>query len=811
MSLEWVASLIVPSDVAPHPNFSSDLPPAGPAQLALVAQLRLGEISNLQNRGGRATEEHASTVRLPSIEQELLSAATASIEHGRVESGAWRLAELAASGNLRPDAATAAALLAAVAFSEVDSHQSAIDAVSAVLDRLSHSTSLRPHAEGATRSDGLVLRALLHQQRAMRLRTVGSESTTDAQAAFDLLQGIRQQDCTQFPLTAGVSWKSDRTAGDLIRELRRTADAHRTDPHRLAVSRDWIRFVRAPANRNSLRVRLRALDGYQALLKEQVADRLHSRSRTIFFGDPVDAPIYAALMHFELLGDLGAAEHWRLELGRVRTTRRLDSTTSASDALRLYRQARDTNSVALLTDRLLLGGPLEALQQNAVAVIDRVEVRALRAADLITVGAAIDLLTKEDCQRAHSKVRSALDLSETGQAGREQANLDFFERSLTLVARVAREAGASEETAEYLLGTARSASPDGEAVTRAIASATGFVCWDEVTPATKRRWRDWLSSTQEGTVRHAFHHLNDALEIDAEVNVETLDGIASIADSAIGQRSRIVGTYPTVHATLLHHLHQTAASLRSGTRALRAISVADLAAAWSTLADEPLWDDLADFLLDARIPYSEKKRAVGRLARTDGLPEDFVARLAQGLTSLMNEEDRSAFFEEDLVPHAEVVAFGLAHGLLAPSVGIAAVSTLGAKGHAGRMSAIRAVQPLAQRDAPPPWSMLVVLQATHDEDPEVRAEGAFTVALHRAREMSDVPGITEDGALEIRMLELLGEDGVAVPAAVLRGWSAAASPGALSTQLRAAFERMSYGHPARSIRDAAAHALEVGK
>nr|MDQ6949638.1 hypothetical protein [Actinomycetota bacterium] len=58
MRLEWIAALLSPQDVAPHPNFMSEERITSSGRLAMLLQMRIAEFDRLAEAG--PTELHAA-------------------------------------------------------------------------------------------------------------------------------------------------------------------------------------------------------------------------------------------------------------------------------------------------------------------------------------------------------------------------------------------------------------------------------------------------------------------------------------------------------------------------------------------------------------------------------------------------------------------------------------------------------------------------------------------------------------------------------------------------------------------------------
>ncbi len=353
MNMGWLAATLSPGDVAPHEDFSGDaITPEG--LLGLTVQGRF-----------QALDRRMPDARFPDgPDAEVISLARDLLLVERMEEAARALSLLVAGGDLPDEAcATAATLLAVVAFAELDDYDSAIAALDVGLDLVR--TNQGP--------DALLLEAALSQQRALRLAELSGDGLEEARRTVALLASVDIRQLSKFPTSRSVSGGSTATYRNIIRALRSSAEQFIVLAGVIPDPQAWRRFVRAGENVLALRSTFAALSGYMAFVDETFDVETLSRERTWRSEDAVDSPIWRALLNRELLGNRQDVRRLRSQLGQLRFVRPVaeDDTWRQQDAIRFLRHSEDLKRLNLALSKLRASGPLAALARDARRVIGR--------------------------------------------------------------------------------------------------------------------------------------------------------------------------------------------------------------------------------------------------------------------------------------------------------------------------------------------------------------------------------------------------------------------------------------------------------
>lgn len=237
----------------------------------------------------------------------------------------------------------------------------------------------------------------------------------------------------------------------------------------------------------------------------------------------------------------------------------------------------------------------------------------------------------------------------------------------------------------------------------------------------------------------------------------------------------------------------------------RRVQPADIAAGFivSGVADEDLWLELAEFLLDSRVQRSDREPAFERLARSnEPLPGSFLGRIQPRATQLLTERPSNRFFDTNAItPWPAALRFLAVHNLLDLGDVFDAVASLAgqAAGGARREAAVTAAL-LGARHG---YSdlLVMVLSLSGDDDAIVKANAGRALAsyAHGGQPLSRVA--------KRRLRELLDEDGLLVPRLVLREMSDTAA--ALDLEIQRHVSDMATGHPSWSVRAEARSLLNV--
>lgn len=516
--VEWIAALLNPRDVAPHPNFMSTEKVTGAGLLALVTQYRIGDVARLTSV--QSDDDIAASARLSKGELSLVDAAKRSVIAETQTDGVEALQTLVFDEELPLGARGAACLLATVGLAESDDY----DTLIGLLDAFDGTT---PSSDDA---DLRLIRAVTSQQRAFRKLEAGEEDDGGAERALDALHGLRQSEFSSFPTSQGVAWRSDRTVGQIVEQVRATAQAHIANSRPDTFVHDWVRFVRAPAPQLSLRA-LSAVDSsYWAYVQEVFSDRVGSATRSFFANDPVDPDVSAALLHYELLGDLAQCRAWRSRLGMLRILRvPRDDTWSRAESVRLFRQAQNLEQLDEALRDTRAGGPLDALARDARQIIDhRLSPARLRLGEMAVLSASSPVLTDDEATQALDAVLASISRRVPARERGWQLPSIRLEKAWSAAVALAFPARRLESVASMLLLAAKEA-PTDQLLIQGLAGAANDIDWNEVSDVQRLQWRDWLGTSQEAVAVAMREVVGPEIHLVASTNETEVANLESVA------------------------------------------------------------------------------------------------------------------------------------------------------------------------------------------------------------------------------------------------------------------------------------------
>ncbi len=786
--IEWIAALLNPWDVAPHPNFMNAERVTESSLLALIVQLRLVDYQRAISPSSRDEAVGKLNIAVGSPAYELVLAAAKSIQVGTQQEGANELAHLA-TGNLDPGARAAAAVLASVALAELDDYDRVLFLLLDCLNNLSP----------ADTADDRLIRAVVLQQLSMRRNEAGLEGAEHSEEARRLLAGLRRRDFSNFPTTKGVSWRSNRTIGEIVDQLRATVEAHIANARPDRIFDDWMRFVRAPAPDLSLRTERRVVPSNWAFVKELFADKVASSVKTLAAQDPVEPGVYAILLHNELLGDAPAARQWRTRLGMLRLLRNDDPEFAGREAIRLFRQAEDLDSLDHALRFVRSEGPLSALLENANQVVNRRLVAdRLRPVELAVLASAAPVLDAETAGRAMDGVLAGLRENLPARTRNWQLFAVRAERAWLASVALAATARRLDDVAMAIFDACRER-PTDELLDRSLTRAASAVDWDEVGDDARLQWSAWLDDPASSASPGMREAIGPDLGVGAHAEPSgdvTLGRVASwlnlyFRTNQMPQRADIERATELV-VTQLGAIQRNAAA---GTYSFGAVPVADVATGlglyWSV---DAVWPPLATLLSDPRVNLSDKAPALERLAlRDSNAPEGFVRQLGDALNDVLQARTIGPFEDKTTIMPA-ALRFAIRYGLLSDERTVEILSSLfSSRRTTDRVEAARTMTLIADLRHPPDWTVILAYELSRDDEALVRAEAGRCLGL-LARTTTRLSRLVND-----RMIELLSDDGLLVPLLVLRGlMSATDLP--LEAAVTRRIQQLSAAHLAYGVR-----------
>lgn len=797
-NMQWLAALLSPRSVAPHPNFRSidRITPAG--LLALVVR---GE-----GHDWRGFEDRLESP-LETSERELIEAASASIHYETIEEGADRLSGLVHTKSVKDRALlSTAALLAATALSDMDKVDPTIRLLEYAARRIPNRTS-----------DERLLSAALTQQRAMRVAEAGLPFERFRDKAHGLIEGVSVRDLSAFPVSEGSRWSAAGTNRQIVAAFK---DSNRDLFDSLIGfpdTRTLKRMLRTDHSLLTAAMIRHAGSGKTAYVHETFSSFAMSSERSVRSEDPVDSPVWQSLTFFELVGHRRQARSLRSVLGQLRMMRSNGAVEATHEGLRLLRQAGDAKRHRLALNLVSGGGPLDALTREIHGVVThRLSPEKLREGELATLESGAQLLDKRTARTAFSAVLAFSEEGPIASPFRRELRAVQLERMFKAAAALAPVARRVSEFASGVLASVeRIGATDDQLLARAHERAMWPVDWDEVSEATKRRWRGWLDSpaSAEGQGWDALANmLRPELrgEISTEVDsqfVISLDRIANelnavMADST-ASASSVVWLRDVAADVVVDRLRNARSEAGRGMFAMYAHNPADIAVALAQHADAEVWGELTEFLLDPRIPRQSKSAAIDRIASApEKVPNAARQEFAGSAETLFGSVGHvSPFDPPEIDPFPAAVRLLAALRIASTDDTLSAIAVLAAGTTESKLEAARTLSTIVATVSPTPeWAIAIALQLSSDSNANVRAETGRTLAV--ALEYSTFA----NAVLVSRLMGLLAEDGLLVPLLVLRGLSGEVNvpPGPVAERVA----HMADHHPVFGVRVQAGFVLK---
>lgn len=775
MDLAWLAAVLQPRDVAAHPNFPDpEYDARGPAQLAAVI---LGDYwlrAVRANESNKRTEEDAAA-----------AAAFKALTPGTVVEGLRDL-RICIEGTEARDPARSAALtlVACCAAAELDDFEVCVELLDDQLDRVA----------GTRSSDGMLIRAALLQQKALRLRDGGRNHIDVTFEAAGALKDLEIAECSEFRTSPGVSWSSQTTLGQIRDSLRDSAStmvgsSFEFDVHQRGIS-TWQDRVRGPVTSMAVRSATTRAETYA---KHVAAIFAQQYSRQSSFGGG-SRDLFYSVLAFELLGH-GAVYDSRKELALFRLTHS-SYTLATADSLRLLRQAGAKTELEWVIRRLRSEGPLDVLSQDARQVLRmRATPERLRSVELQVLRAAAELFAPTEARIALTAALATL-MSGGPSDLPGQWELPVLRREAAWVAAVALASvcGGTEEVARHLLREVAESTSQDQLVDQALMQAISDIDWNAVDSSLRE---EWISTTQSKAsilpgVAELVHSRLDrevpqgAIDSSIDALIQTLNAAMRGGDL---DRRAFTAEVPSIR----ERLSQIRIRASRGSHSMGGVNVADLATGMILVGEvEELWDDLTDFLLDSSVGHSDRTPAFERLALANHELPAAVASKFRAHADMLLSNPGLGFFESPLIPYPAALRFLASHGLIDDAETFDKIAMLtGLAGDGGRREAARTAAVVSSR-RPRPELLALTLPLTHDEDVEVRANAAVALAALGGSDSALAPLANR------RLRELLDDDGVLVPVHVLRAMQDVNQ--GLSGEIRQQVNELASRHPARSVR-----------
>lgn len=746
--MSWLAAVLSPSDVAPHPNFFSG---EKITEESVVALLCVGRWQDLE----RALEA------LPGRDPQFLDSIRDSFIFDQSGDAALWLANYleAAPYDLELAKRTAVALLTAVSFSELDRYREAL----AVLD------SAIVHARADDTADGRLLLAALIQQRALRTWDLGDNeaASATAQEVSSLLSNFVIDDVSAFDLSLGVGWDSTQTVEDMRYALASAARGiiGRTELHG---GDTWQAIVRSRPGYRRFRSAQNAADSYDRFVIEQIESRFPDGSTT-YGATSADNSLWVALTGEELLGD-PSARSTRAELGRMRFLQGVESGEDwlMIEAIGLLRQGRDQKRLRVVTRQAANSGPLASLRVALERFLFVRPIHQFSVCEFIVLRAGASLLDVDQARDAYLMVRDYLGTLEHFPI----AQLQRVEECFGALSELANMAGSNMKFAASMLHVASRLNDDQQLFFNAIARALQTFDWSLASENERLSWTEWLRLRPNSDVDALALAQTVSIQIDAPMPVRPDDGraldlttVAQYLDQwVINRRPVPTEVLERGSQIVIDHLRDVREQAHKGVFTGYSVDGAFAAVVIARLTkSDDVWHAVSSFVSDPSVQQEDTQDALSAIAREpETVPPYVGAELRKSLDALLYAT-RSVFGNDTVSPYPSALGAMVALGQLSVAETVTHVATLtGANVERSRSAACSVLYAYVKRvDSSSIWATVLALQLAQDSSALVRAGAGRVLALVL---LSDSP---LRQIVLTRLLSLLSEDGLSIPMALL--------------------------------------------
>lgn len=756
VEMGWMAAVIAPRDVSPHPNFwsSESITPFG--ILALLEEGRQTDYARLLSE--RKRDEAWSGMR---AYEPLFDAVRASMSLGTVSSGADALARIARDG-LASDTdlalRVACAVTAATALVEVNR---ALDARALLAQTL---------AEVERRSGWQMsfLALWLLNVQANAQQSLSAHALDNVAKSQQIVREEWSPSGVTFNISRGSSVSAQECLQD-IWDVLSWAAAH----HAARSQSDWnarLLLVRRPTPRLALRIRSRIGDSLEVALREDFRTTFSRPSeRQIVFGEERngDSELFEALTWHEHVGS-PFVRHYRGLLGRARFLRGISCAESwlTAEGLRLLRQADLDKEVGAASLYLHQQGPLHLLRDEGERVLEAIDVNdAYSLSDLTLIRHAASLLDSH----ARTSALTRLFADRASHDGPRLKGGAGTEKTWQAIHALSDAEGTDSIALEVLLEEIAKNLEGEHADAHAYARLVGLwriATWDN--PKVRNRVAELSTNIKTSN----SVELNRAIELAAdrlappaiasekEINLQT---VARYVDRAMLHSDEIPGdVVPRIESLLRDQLAATQKDAHEGRFTGGGLKEAELAVALMFVTSSvDLWKELLNFVLDPAVQRDDKTAALTRMAtRAGDLPEVVTEVLRERSSDLL--DGGPEFMGSALRPYPAGVRLLAMIGGLGVGAPLSLVAELMAMGTpSSRHEAGVTLVALAHRGETSEWFESTCLWLTYEADAHVRSLAGQALAISDA-------SWNRTGRHE-RLASLLQEEGTLVPLRVLAG------------------------------------------
>lgn len=749
-NLAFLAAVLRPRDVAPHPNFRTEEKLSIASLLALLTSARIDDFYR-----ERETEEYSSLAAFEPDGVAMLDSVLTGMTETTVRRGADELSDRSRNATIGPTQQTACTILASFFYAASGNPSNAKLTLIETIDQLSiEVTPIRK-----------LLLAALRQNLAFRRWDEGSAGLADAEDARVLLQDFDEYALPTFEVSKGSSRSSHESLRAITSFL---LDANRLYFER--ASTEWgprADSLRQKPDAQILEMRNRVAAGLSAFV--------HYTFRSTIDGDwspswaEGDEGLVEALMQAELNGHLSAMELRRL-LGKVRYVQGRASSQDwkIEDSLRLLRVSGDKRDFDKALSAVKMEGPLSALLNQANGVLqDPPAETTFGQLHALLFEASSNLLDKDAASAALDLIISSSRVSKI-QLGKNWESRDSRLEYLWQAAiALSRRAGREVEVAIAMIGMASQDVSDFY-VSRLLGRIDKRVWADAHVKSLVRQYLNQSEKRDSETGRF----LKSALQLEdgplEDIPQDKRLDLAGIAD--LLNMHLVRGYVPSdktleqMREVLLATMEQTRENARKGMFSAGALPECELAIVFSMAYEyPPLWGEISSYLLDPLLQRLDKTPALRRLTRfASNLPVDFVNQLRREPANLLSTT--TSFFEGDINPYPDAVRLIAALQLLPESqLVVLCGRLLSSNNPRARSEGTETLQVVAKRFPTTDWVYATAISASFDSDYGTRAEAALTLAYMRRDSSAFLSEIDH------RLASLLEEDGSLIPLRVMSG------------------------------------------
>ncbi|WP_162815449.1 hypothetical protein [Microbacterium arborescens] len=794
VEMAWIAAVLAPWTVSPHPNFSGGEVTA-PQALALITERRNSHVEQEQSDRSLAWSDWAP---------ELLDAAQASLAAATQFEATASLWDIAQRSDLPVGARVAAATYAALGSLELDQAFESVDRLGALAAELTEATT----PDEWEPSYRLAV-AVLQQQRVVR--ACDSLRFDDARASIievnRWLPNMTATGYEDFPVSKGISWGAARVQRDILSATKQNALAARAIIEKFG-GRGWVRVVRARSGWIDLRQYVLERNRGAAVVRDEFETRFESTSGKRVLGRESATDVaYNALLVAELSGDLAVARANRAEMAKIHLLARDDVEFRAREALRLLRQSNETGPLKAALAWIRAEGPLAALEGDASKILVRaVRDRYASESDLLVLASAADTLDSSDLAKSISVAHIYLETLERTN-GYSWPHLDNVWKAIArFLPGSERDDQVARSASEILHEPKLLSRPLSNTLARVVA----VIDWAQVEAEVRDTWSQWLerqSPTDPETEALVFQ-VRGALKL-PDLELELPVGIESAAILADGglPPDAVESRISDARDAIISALRTEANDAARGTFSFGRIAPSNVGVAFALrFGDQILWDAVVEHLVDPNIVADFKESALDRLAsNASDVPASVRERLSDNWRTIAASRRDSWFGGENLPLAPEALRMAAAFRALTPTEGLEAVLELNGSGDVGRMEAARSIPLVVARDDAT-WAHVLLLQLSEDPNPDVRAEAGFAMI-----QLLSADSFASDMVVQ-RARALLQSDGIRCALRVLHGLQSLVDAGSQAVMPWLPLAReMAKSDSRRIIRGAATELLRMAE